>query len=903
MTTNNGEFALPTIVVLADVAAPTGANATAAAPTSQQWAPRQSERRRIFALSGLEFQQQFVQFSTTVAATGYMTGFPERDYFHFLNNELRQRGADPGANVTFLTWGTDQGTPWRRPMYAQGPYFMVQDPTLNEFYGVFAANSHAANLFIQRVDTSPRGGASDFRVNMTFAGGILDLFIIRGRDHLDVVQQYHAIIGKPAAPPMWALTHHQCRWGYHTLDILKTVVDRYRAADIPLGCIFNDNDPNFPSEELWTVNTDNYPLKEYEAYVRRLRDELDIAYVQIIDPAIKLNTSYWVYQRAMEHERRTGKTVFVRRDAASGNAPATNTQWVGWAAFVDFTDRAAAAWWNGLFNEYRMQIPVSGSWLDMSEVSPFPAGLWWYSLCNVSTDTKWDVNMFQNTNWTHLQDLLARYCANPVNRWNFPPRSVMNNGANLADLDTNWTLFAKTLSMSAETHAGRYYSTKSFYGHAQARTMNQYYKSADGRRPFLLTRASFWGTGKYAQHWLGDNNAAWHQGGLRSAVGGALLMSQAGFSVVGPDTGGFAGHPSGELLTRFYSTTCFMTYLRNHNSGPYSSDEWPGGQEIWQYDAAVQKSCREAIRMRYRLLPYISTLLFRVNFDGGVVVRHLSAEFPLEAATYVETTTFMTGPSILVVPVTDEGVSSTLAYLPSPSTLWYDLWFEQRAQQPSAGSYPAALRGGASYVLSAKLYDEPIPAFLRAGSILPMHTSAELTLSATRNSGISLLVALDEVGAAAGEGWFDDGADMLFADPDAMPFASSDNATALRKVSYRAFAPSPNTHFVFEATTVLAGPLPAKLPLARPATLTVLFPPAAGIAQLPQRVLLDSVDVTNRSQMVRITDWALRMTVPDTTLDGTALRSFRIEWLWGAPAPHTTNISSATRTPWLRAPS
>lgn len=902
----------PTIVVLANTttsstSSSSSSSRTAPAATSQAWHPRHDTQfREIFSLASVEFQEQWVQFQTVTSPSSYITGFGERQYFYFLNEQLRN-GED--KNVTLNSWGRDQGTPWRSNMYGQAPFFFVSDPQNSNFYGVFCSNSHAANLFMAK------DAQGNFRVNMTFAAGILDLFIITGTDHHDVLRKFHKqVIGPGNAPPYWSLGNHQCRWGYHTLEIDKTVIRKYRESGIPLAAMWNDNDPNYGGalpEALFTINEKRFPMPAYSEWVRSLLAEEDIRYVTIMDPAIKLNQTYWVYQRVQEYKRKTGKSVFVTR-AEGDDRDAVNTQWPGWSSFVDYTDEGARNWFNDIFNEWRANISVSGSWLDMAEISTFGCGLMGYSSCDATADTPWEINFFQNTNWSNLAYQCKIHCNNPANKWNYPPRNVLTNGADWHTLQANNTfLFTQTLSMSAMTTAGRYYSTKSFYGHLQAKMSYYNYRKMTGRRPFVLGRASYPGSGQYMAHWTGDNSASWHGGGLRASIDAVLLVSMMGMTQTGPDTGGFGGHPSAELLTRFYQATCFMTFTRNHNSGPYSSDPWPGGQEPFQYSLAAQVAIRDVILMRYKLLPYIFTELVRTHFDGGVVLRHCSTEFPYDK-TYEETTTFMLGPSLLVAPITDEGVNATMVYLPETDNVWYDLFL-------GSGRVTSALRGGRHHIASSILYEQPAAVFLRGGSILPMHTQAALTIRDTRNSGISLLVALSSSGhhnnnggamAAQGEGFFDDGEDMLFADPDLIPDATSDNATAIRKVQYSCHVLPDGSRLYFEAVVALDGPRPVKMPLSAPATLTVVFPSQTvrfggvtnALAAVPKQILLNSVDVTAHCAAAFVqgsNDLAVTMMVPDLTLDGTG--AFKIEWIRDGVAPPVTatspNTTSSTPAP------
>ena len=69
------------------------------------------------------------------------------------------------------------------------------------------------------------------------------------------------------------------------------------------------------------------------------------------------------------------------------------------------------------------------------------------------------------------------------------------------------------------------------------------------RRPFVITRAAYAGTQRYATAWTGDNSATWDH--LRLAVQQCLSLGASGMPFVGTDVGGFSGAPGGELFARY----------------------------------------------------------------------------------------------------------------------------------------------------------------------------------------------------------------------------------------------------------------------------------------------------------------------------------------------------------------
>ncbi|GLT53611.1 hypothetical protein SLA2020_268710 [Shorea laevis] len=166
-------------------------------------------------------------------------------------------------------------------------------------------------------------------------------------------------------------------------------------------------------------------------------------------------------------------------------------------------------------------------------------------------------------------------------------------------------------------------------------------KRGDGKdRPFVLSRAIFAGSQKYGAIWTGDNSAEWDH--LRVSVPMILTLGLTGISFSGADVGGFFGNPEPELLVRWYQLGAYYPFFRGHAHHDTKR------REPWLFGERNTELIRDAIHVRYMLLPYFYTLFREANTSGVPVVRPLWMEFPSEEATFSNDEAFMVGNSIMV---------------------------------------------------------------------------------------------------------------------------------------------------------------------------------------------------------------------------------------------------------------
>ncbi|HET8655384.1 MAG TPA: TIM-barrel domain-containing protein [Longimicrobiaceae bacterium] len=224
------------------------------------------------------------------------------------------------------------------------------------------------------------------------------------------------------------------------------------------------------------------------------------------------------------------------------------------------------------------------------------------------------------------------------------------------------------------------------------------------KRVVILTRSAFAGQQRYGTiNWSGDVNGTWDS--YRRQIVAGLDYALTGMPYWTTDIGGFfrpgrsqyTDPAYRELLIRWFQWGALNPVFRIHG---YQSET-----EIWKYGPTVEADARRMLDLRYRLMPYIYSGAWRVSSKGSTPMRPLVMDFRTDARAVAQRYEYMFGPSLLVAPVTEPGVTERDVYLPAASG-WYDFWTGRR--------YP----GGRSIRAAAPL--SLIPLFVRAGSIVPM---------------------------------------------------------------------------------------------------------------------------------------------------------------------------------------
>ncbi|XP_052407246.1 lysosomal alpha-glucosidase isoform X2 [Carassius gibelio] len=504
-------------------------------------------------------------------------------------------------------------------------------------------------------------------------GGILDFYIFLGPSPQSVVQQYHEVIGYPMMPPYWSLGFHLCRWGYTSTNRTRTVVQLMRQAKIPLDVQWNDLDY---ADRRRVFTFDPQRFGDLPQMVEEFH-QLGLKYVLILDPGISSASPPGSYKPFDDGLKRG---VFIKN---STGQILIGKVWPGPTAFPDFTNPTTQDWWMDCIRVFHSK--------DMNEPSNFVEG---------SVDGCPDSDLEK------------------------PPYTPGVIGGQLN---------SGTLCVSAQQYLSSHYNLHNLYGLTEAIATHRALLKVKSTRPFVLSRSSFPGLGRFSAHWTGDVRSDWEQ--LRFSIPGVLLFGLYGVPLVGADVCGFGGDTTEELCVRWTQLGAFYPLMRNHNDRPNAP------QEPYVFSQQAQDAMRTVITLRYSLLPFLYTLFHHTHTSSRTVARPLFLEFPTDPNCHTIDRQFLWGGSLLISPVLEEGALEVTAYLP-PGT-WYSLHNGEACY--SKGQY---------FLFPAPL--DTINVHVREGSIIPQQAPA-LTTTASRRNPFTLIVALSVGNWAEGELFWDDG--------------------------------------------------------------------------------------------------------------------------------------------------
>ncbi len=233
------------------------------------------------------------------------------------------------------------------PLYQSIPFLIAFNP--KNSYGIYFDNSYKSFFDL--------GSEGQDYYSFWAEGGELDYYFINGPSLKDVVSKYSQITGTMQLPPKWSLGYHQSRYSYYPQTEVEQLLKTFRDKEIPCDA-FHFDIHYMDQYKIYTWDEDRFP--DPKAMLSKM-EENGVKAVTIIDPGVKKDPEYKLYQEGMENDyfcKYLDGKVFIDK------------VWPGNCAFPDFTQSKVRDWWSGLQKDYT-DLGVKGIWNDMNEPAAF----------------------------------------------------------------------------------------------------------------------------------------------------------------------------------------------------------------------------------------------------------------------------------------------------------------------------------------------------------------------------------------------------------------------------------------------------------------------------------------------------------------------------------------------------
>ena len=250
------------------------------------------------------------------------------------------------------------------PMYVSIPYLIIR--TGHGWVGVLVDSPYpsfcSAGGEIGSI-ANQQSVHSNKRLYLGAEGGLPSLWIITAENLSCLTQRFQRLVGPSPMPPLWALGHHQCRWGYSSADDLRWVKKGLADEGIPNSGLWLDIE-YMVDYRVFSWNSDTEGWGDVSVVLDELQQDGQRV-VPILDPGVKKDPGYEVYEHGNERD------VWCKTE---DGVPYVGYVWPGETLFPDYLRNDARAWWASWTQRFA-EDGIHGVWCDMNDPSVGPVEL------------------------------------------------------------------------------------------------------------------------------------------------------------------------------------------------------------------------------------------------------------------------------------------------------------------------------------------------------------------------------------------------------------------------------------------------------------------------------------------------------------------------------------------------
>lgn len=276
-----------------------------------------------------------------------VTLFDDSDKLYGLGDKAAQLNR---RDYEYISWNTDDPSEHNetyKSLYKSINYLLVNHHK-DRYYGMFYPSSYKCIFNL--------GKYSKRFFYIGSEKGEYDYFLLLGENPEEITKTYADLVGKTLFVPRKMLGYHQSRWSYNAEE-MEEILEKFAENELPIDYIHLDID-YMERYKVYTVNKEEFP--DLKGMADRF-SRAGIDFITIIDPGVKVEDGYEVYDYLKEHEG----------FAALNGEQYVNQVWPGDSKYPNYFRKKTADYITNITKKFMEENHVKGIWCDMNEPASF----------------------------------------------------------------------------------------------------------------------------------------------------------------------------------------------------------------------------------------------------------------------------------------------------------------------------------------------------------------------------------------------------------------------------------------------------------------------------------------------------------------------------------------------------